>query len=64
MNQGKRSYQVRADSVIKGGEFSLDKKTKSINPGDTVVVTEDCGEFLSTYSDIKVIEREPKKKDK
>ena len=60
-NAGSRSFIVKASSVIRGGEKVAKTEDISINPGDTVEVTEECGEHLELYSDIRVVERGAKK---
>ena len=60
-NAGRRNFIVKADSVLRGGE-KVDKTNDiSINPGETVEVTEECGAYLETYSDIRVVDRGQKK---
>lgn len=62
LNKGRRAYVVNAESVLRGGELSPDKKSKYINAGETVEVTAECGNFLSSYRDIAVLEKEKKGK--
>lgn len=64
LNRGRRAYLVKAESVLEGGELSNDKQFKSINQGETVVVTPECGKMLRTYSDISVLEEDKKTKGK
>lgn len=64
LNQGKRAFIVKPESVIQGGELSNDKKHSYINPGATVEVVDEVGEILSKYSEIMVVERKQPKKGK
>lgn len=64
INNGRRAFLVKNDSVLKGGEKIEGTEDVSINPGDTVEVTDKCGKFLSTYKEIKVLDgpaKSPKK---
>ena len=65
INQSARSFIVRADEVIKGGEKGKTPDEKIIVPGSKVVeVSSKLGKFLKTYTGIMVLDEEeeaPKK---
>lgn len=57
LNQGKRAFIVKPESVIKGGEVSDCRKYCYINPGATVEVKDDVGEILARYREILVTKK-------
>ena len=64
LNKGNRAFIVKESSVLKGGEKITASKDVAINAQSTVEVTEECGEFLKSYSDIRVLEHVIEKKGK
>lgn len=62
-NTGKRAFIVKAASVLEGGTKIKETGDVAIEPGETVEVTQECGDFLKTYPGIRAFE-EPKKKGK
>jgi hypothetical protein len=64
INQGTRSFIVKAKDVLKGGQKGTKSEEKIITASPSVVeVTDELGRFLSTYAGILVVEapaNEPK----
>lgn len=65
LNQGRRSYILKVESVLKGGEKHPNKLDVYINPGATVEVTASAWDnILSGYSEFRVIKKNTSKKGK
>lgn len=60
-NTGKRAFIVKASSVIDGGTRLRETGDVAIEPGDTVEVTDECGNALKTYSGIRIFDEQKKK---
>ncbi len=63
-NNGARAFIVKAESVVEGGEHDAKRGIVAINPGETVEVTNECGELLKGYRELKCFDQGNKGKKK
>lgn len=63
-NQSKiRAFMSAPEKVLKGGVISNDKKHMYINPETVAEVTNEYGEQLATYPEIRVLSNPKKTKE-